>query len=1013
MGNGGRFLASGRERAVAAVALAVVALCVFVGMNTGFADKAPWDSDLEGTNFSFAAQGEGGAFYAVDNGGVRMIAFDADGRHLWDVNLGNTTIRRIAPGPDGGVFISTFRFAQDNRVEYAGIDEYDKNGRRKRTVYSAAYEGDDMPMYSSGFLGLRCADGWLYYVEKEATGLTLYRLSATREDAVPEQLRRFPLVGAEGRVLAAACDPLTQDVYFVDKLGGVWLAAEDAAHRALAYPEPPEEPAFSIPYSVALTGDGLYVSDIGTRELYALGAEGARLAADLGNGVPIEESPMLYYQIDAAAGGGVVLCSRYDILLLDGGEIAELPVSFAFSAGMRVLLWCWWGSIAVIAAALIAVIALLLRRAYNRVGLEKMLSSVMLIAVVAVVTVIAMTQYSGGMDATISEMTMDNLSGQSLLTAARIDGDLLRGISTLADYDTPAYRALRESLAPVAGNDVRDVLYDTKTETFDDHEADWDAGVYRMVLRVIDGRVCYIYSSEDQWGALYPMDYPYEDTEFQIAYEQDAQVAFSNILDYTGEYTYTITPIHDSDGEVVGVLEMGIDRRAFREETNALLRDIALNVVVVVLVVVLLMNEVTFFGRVVSKRVPRGKKELLDVDAVRPLVFLIYLLDCFGLIISPFFAQQLYTETLGIPMEVGVALAYSVTFLFLGVAALVGGRLSEKVGLYPLVLAGTGLLLVGELLAAASASLLMFVGAKAVVGLGAGLLLNAADTFVAMHPKSEDVERGFSMSNVALNSGTNCGIIIGTAIGAAFGYPMVFLAASGIAVVMLLYILLIFRKNCLPDVRRDHVARRHGMSFVKFIFSRRVFSYFVFMIFPYLVLNAFIYYFLPLEGGKNGMSEELISQIVFAYGMVSIYVGPMLTGFLLGRFKARATLVIGGALLVGALLLYAFLPSISILMVSVILFALADSFSFPAQNIYFAQLPEAQRYGSGAALGVNNVVSGLASTASSYCFAAAMIVGTQFGLIALGVLVAGFFLMFILTSAAKKEGASDAAHGEA
>ena len=147
------------------------------------------------------------------------------------------------------------------------------------------------------------------------------------------------------------------------------------------------------------------------------------------------------------------------------------------------------------------------------------------------------------------------------------------------------------------------------------------------------------------------------------------------------------------------------------------------------------------------------------------------------------------------------------------------------------------------------------------------------------------------------------------------------------------------------------------------------------------------------------MTEEQVSQIVFVYGMVSIYIGPTITNFLLSRFQARVTLLIGGALLVGALLLYAFLPSLSILMVGVIVFAFADSFSFPSQNIYFAQLSETSRYGPGAALGINNSVSGLASTASSYCFAAAMIVGTKLGFISLAVVVAGFFVLFALTSA--------------
>ena len=988
-----------RRAGIIAAVLAMVALAVFVMTHLGFAGKQPWDSHLVGSNFSFFAQGGQGTFFAVDNGGNRMIAFSQDGQYRGDVGFGSASVRSITPGEKGNVYVTRYRFSDVNLIEYAAIDEHSASGRRLRTVYSVTYEEGEMPEYTSGFLGLEAAGSLLYYVEKQGEGLYLFRLDAAAKGAQPELLKEYPFENAENRVLTAICDPVSQEVYFIDKLGGIFTAKEDGEHERMPYPDPPAEPAFSIPYALCLQDGQLYISDIGTRELYVVDQDGYALAAALSNGMTVEEYPTTYYGVAAARDGSVALSSRYDMLLWGRGEAELLPSSFAYPLGVRVLMWCWWLALLVIALVALAVVGYFLRRAYASMGAERLISSAMLVLVVVVVAVVAMTQYSGSMNAAISDMTLDSLAGQASLTAMSIDGDLLMEINTLEDYDSPAYQELRKTLAPVAGSGVQDTLYDAETMEFLDHSTGWDNGIYRMVLRVVDGRVCYVYSSEDQWGALYPVDYPYHDTEFEIAYERRQQVSFPNIQDYTGEYTYTITPILTSDGEVAGMLEMGIDRRAFREETNALLRGIAINVAIVVLVVLLLTKEITFFVQLLGKRVPRKEKRVVDVDAVRPLIFLVYLLDSFALIITPFFARQLYTQALGIPMEMGVALAYSVTFFFLSAAAMLGGKLSERVGLYPLVIAGTLLLFAGELCAAWSTSLGFFVFAKSVVGFGAGLLLNAGDTFVAMHSDPNDVERGFSMSNVALNSGSNCGIIIGTAIGMAFGYSSVYLAASGIALALLVYIFFIFHKDCMPKIRHIHTVERRRMGFFRFVFSRRIFSYFVFMIVPYLVCNAFVYYFLPLEGSAAGMTEEQVSQIVFVYGMVSIYIGPTITNFLLSRFQARVTLLIGGALLVGALLLYAFLPSLSILMVGVIVFAFADSFSFPSQNIYFAQLSETSRYGPGAALGINNSVSGLASTASSYCFAAAMIVGTKLGFISLAVVVAGFFVLFALTSA--------------
>ena len=132
--------------------------------------------------------------------------------------------------------------------------------------------------------------------------------------------------------------------------------------------------------------------------------------------------------------------------------------------------------------------------------------------------------------------------------------------------------------------------------------------------------------------------------------------------------------------------------------------------------------------------------------------------------------------------------------------------------------------------------------------------------------------------------------------------------------------------------------------------------------------------------------------MMFVYAMVSIYVGPVLTNFMVSRFKTRFTLLIGGAMVAAALALYAFMPTTKILLVSIVIFSVADSFCMPVQNVYYSQLPETIGYGSGSALGISNIVNGLAQAASHYCFAAAMIFGVRKGI----GFIAGIFVVLML-----------------
>jgi hypothetical protein len=165
-----------------------------------------------------------------------------------------------------------------------------------------------------------------------------------------------------------------------------------------------------------------------------------------------------------------------------------------------------------------------------------------------------------------------------------------------------------------------------------------------------------------------------------------------------------------------------------------------------------------------------------------------------------------------------------------------------------------------------------------------------------------------------------------------------------------------------------------------------------------MLCNGFAYYFLPLAGGARGLGEEDISRVIFAYGMVSVYIGPPLTEKLLGAFREATVLLVGGGLVAAALALCAAAPTLPALLMSVAAFALADSFSFTAQNVYFSQLPATRAYGAGAALGINNVVVGLAQSMSSYCFAAAMLLGERGGL---GIVGAGMAAALILFAASE------------
>ena len=160
-----------------------------------------------------------------------------------------------------------------------------------------------------------------------------------------------------------------------------------------------------------------------------------------------------------------------------------------------------------------------------------------------------------------------------------------------------------------------------------------------------------------------------------------------------------------------------------------------------------------------------------------------------------------------------------------------------------------------------------------------------------MQPDEERVTQGFTMSS----AGTNAGIIFGVGMGATvianFGYQGVYVVSAIILFILFLVSILLYNKNNIP-VATDFVEENTGMSFLGFVKNKRVIGYVFFMAVPYFLCLGFIDYFIPLAGKGYGLSEQIISYIVIAFGLISISLGPLLTKKLMSIFNPYIVLII-------------------------------------------------------------------------------------------------------------------------
>lgn len=169
--------------------------------------------------------------------------------------------------------------------------------------------------------------------------------------------------------------------------------------------------------------------------------------------------------------------------------------------------------------------------------------------------------------------------------------------------------------------------------------------------------------------------------------------------------------------------------------------------------------------------------------------------------------------------------------------------------------------------------------------------------------------------------------------------------------------------------------------------------------FPYIICASFLSYFFPVYGAESMLTETQISLAFLLSGVVSIYLGPVLSEVISKRMGTYRSMLFASVIYASALVFFIVSPSILSCFIVVAMFAVADSFGLTAQSVYFTNLPEVKKLGNGKAMSINTTVENISSACGPMIFAYIFILGTEKGLM---ILAAGFVLMLTIFAAAHR-----------
>ncbi|MEI6157059.1 MAG: MFS transporter, partial [Atribacterota bacterium] len=303
----------------------------------------------------------------------------------------------------------------------------------------------------------------------------------------------------------------------------------------------------------------------------------------------------------------------------------------------------------------------------------------------------------------------------------------------------------------------------------------------------------------------------------------------------------------------------------------------------------------------------------------------------------------------------------------------------------------SGLLIValGTLLSGLSHTVIPFLIARSIAGIGYGFCYIALRSLVNETPS--ETERTARLS--AFISGLYAGVMSGVAIGALLADRMGF---SSVFIVSFFIILLAggMALIWLPHTAGRRMITRERSVFpsgvtAKFFANRNVLSLFGLVVIPLTICSVFLDYYFPLFISGQGLSTSQVGRAFLLNGLCIVYLGPWLSQWSDRSFGAAKSVVLSGLIVAGALIFFAVQGTIIAAFLAVILLGISDSFGLVAQNNFFLHLPVTQLIGPGKALGYYDNVRKIGQMVGPVTFASLASTGIiGVALVGLGTLVA-------------------------
>ncbi len=947
-----------------AIAL-VLGICVFVGRK--YLKLSFFESKYELQGPSNCFLGKNGNIYVIDNGRKTVVIVNDKYEYKDYIEGGSENdnfyyASLVCDDLDGNIYIADYVYSgQGTRIKQERIQKFNKSRKFIETVYQIDYEEDNAPYQYGNILSVEYSDnivkclvedgGYIYLVEVYEDGnhriAKKWTVNDNCFDVCYDKDKNRLVVATKNGEIKAFDDESNEEI--------LYSAKDNSIIRAIRVSD-----SSKIYFTELL---GMTINEMDEDGMvYPKRMENSFFTMDVcGDDYATTDLAGIYKRV--YDGKGLATEKYFTDLKVDNLAAHKLT---------------WIALIIVILCLLFVVtrtLYLVIRKIKDRENAVKV-AMIIIAAVACSVTISALAIKT--MTMKVNSDSIDNLSLFTNLLEERIDVELIDTITDVSDYDSIKYDKVKMPLDEMIVKGYDEGVY-----------------YYYILYRKTGNVISVIMDFENGYTVNYPAC-EYGNNDYSMVLGTGNSKIVENEVSSYGTWTFKLNPIYDSNGNIVALLEVGVNVDETTKKVEALKEDIIYTTITAVIVIVMLLLELLFL-------IENKNRRKIDRDnpstfvPLRSMVFLMYLATS---VQDSFIAQlcnKLYAGNLPISEGIAVTLPISAELFFAALSSLVSGTMINKIGTKVIMVTGTTLSMLGYSICGFVEGYYSLLVGKSLLGLGLGMVVVTANTLAALGKTEEDKGKAFAGINAGLLAGITVGDGLGSIILTFSNYGAAY--RIGLIIMIVAFAIAIKSKKAKPSHDKEEVE----INFGKFLFNKRVLPFFLLILMPFMIMLSYREYFFPLYGEENGLSEVAIGRIFLFCGLIIIYLGPILGEELIEKLGSKKAMIFSSfimAINVGIFIVY---PHFISAVAGILILSINISFAYTCQYAYFASLPECDKYGEGNAMGIYSMIENIGQTVGPMIFGSVLVLGYTDGIKIIGTAFFSLFVFYLMFAVSKKE----------